>query len=66
MQSVQEIRKLVQQVLSFRAKAILKSHHCLLNLPVGSLSEKSKAQLNILLAFSPLLRSVWEWKEAFS
>jgi len=65
-ESVQEVRKTVQYTLSPRAKAILKSHHRLLNPPVDRLSEKSKAQLEILLAFSPLLRSVWEWKEAFS
>ena len=65
-ESVQEVRKSVQQTLSPRAKAILKSHHRLLNPPVHSLPEKSKAQLEILLAYSALLRSVWEWQEAFS
>lgn len=64
--SVQEVRKSVQHSLSPRAKAILKSHHRLLNPPVDTLPEKSKAQLEILLAYSPLLHSVWEWKEAFS
>ncbi len=33
---------------------------------MGTLSEKSKAQLDLLLAYSALLRSIWEWKEAFS
>ncbi|MNE00231.1 Transposase [compost metagenome] len=65
-ESVQEVRKSVQQTLSPRAKAVLKSHHRLLNPPADSLPEKSKAQLEILLSFSPLLRNVWEWKEAFS
>lgn len=27
---------------------------------------KSRKRLNILLNYSPLLRSVWEWKEAFT
>ena len=65
-ESVQEVRKSVQQTLSPRAKAILKSHHRLLNPPIDSLPEKSKAQVEVLLAYSSLLRSVWEWKEAFS
>jgi len=65
-ESVQEVRKSVQQTRSPRAKAILKSRYRLLNPPVDSLSEKSKAQLENLLALSPLLRSVWEWKESFS
>ncbi|MGO4548538.1 transposase [Paenibacillus sp. 2TAB23] len=46
--------------------AILKSHHRLINPPANTLSEKSKTQLDVLLNFPPLLRSVWEWKEAFS
>ncbi|WP_235949645.1 transposase [Paenibacillus apii] len=65
-ESVQDVRKSVQQTLAPRAKAILKSHHRLLNPPADTLPEKSKAQLIRLLGFSPLLRSVWEWKEAFS
>lgn len=65
-QSVQEIRKSIQHRLSTRAKAILKSHHRLLNPPMDQLSEQSKSQLEILLTFSSLLRSVWEWKESFS
>lgn len=65
-ESVQEVRKSVQRTLSSRAKAILKSHHRLLNPPVDHLPEKSQSQLEKLLAYSPLLRSVWEWKEAFS
>jgi transposase len=63
---VQEIRKSIQQLLSPRAKATLKSHHRLLNPPIEKLCEKSKAQLESILAFSPLLRRVWEWKESFS
>jgi transposase len=65
-ESVQEVRKSVQQTLSPRVKAILKSHHRLLNPPADSLPEKSKAQLEVLLGYSALLRDVWEWKEAFS
>jgi transposase len=65
-ESVQAVRKSVQHTLSPRAKAILKSHHRLLNPPFDNLSEESKAQLESLLAYSPLLRNVWEWKEAFS
>ncbi|GEM_PF-6404469 len=55
----------VQQTLSPRVRAILKSHHRLLNPTVDSLSEQSKAQLEILLALSQLLRRVWEWKKSF-
>lgn len=65
-ESVQAVRKTVQLTLSPRAKAILKRDHRLLNPPGDSLSEKSNIQLNVLLAFSPLLRKAWEWKEAFS
>lgn len=65
-ESVQTVRKSVQSALSPRAKVILKSHHRLLNPPADSLPEKSRTQLDQLLAFSPLLREVWEWKEAFS
>lgn len=65
-ESIQEIRKSIQHRLSPRAKAMLKSHHRLLNPPMDQLSEQSKSQLEILLTFSPLLRSVWEWKESFS
>ncbi|MEC0373694.1 ISL3 family transposase [Paenibacillus chibensis] len=65
-ESVQAVRKSVQSTLSPRAKIILKSHHRLLNPPADSLPEKSRTQLNQLLAFSPLLREVWEWKEAFT
>lgn len=48
-ESVQEVRKTVQNTLSPRAKAYLKAN-----------------RLNTLLHYSPLLRSVWEWKEAFT
>ncbi|WP_342436644.1 ISL3 family transposase [Paenibacillus sp. FSL L8-0436] len=64
--SVQEVRKTVQPTLSPRARAYLKAHHRLLNPPVESLEEESRTRLEMLLTFSPLLRSVWEWKEAFS
>nr|WP_275100990.1 transposase [Paenibacillus sp. PK3_47] len=66
MESVQAVRKSVQSTLSPRAKGILKSHHRLLNPPADSLPDKSKTQLIQLLAFSPILREVWEWKESFS
>jgi transposase len=65
-ESVQAVRKTVQYKLASRAKAILKSNHRLLNPPGDSLSEKSKIELDLLLTFSPWLRKVWEWKEAFS
>jgi len=64
-ESMQEVRKTVQQTLSPRAKAHLKAGHRLLNPPVESLSEESRKRLETLLNYSPLLRSVWEWKEAF-
>jgi transposase len=63
---VQEVRKTVQHTLSSRVKAHLKSHHRLLNPPADALNEESRKRLNILLGYSPLLRSVWEWKEAFT
>lgn len=63
---VQEVRKSVQYTLSPRAKAYLKTHHRLLNLPMEGLDEKSKKRLKRLLNYSTLLRNVWEWKEAFT
>lgn len=63
---VQDVRKHVQHTLSPRAKAFLKAYHRLLNPPVDTLNEESKNRLNVLLHYSPLLRSVWEWKEAFT
>lgn len=65
-ESVQAVRKSVQSTLSPRAKGILKSHHRLLNPPADSLPDKGRIQLEQLLAFSSLLREVWEWKESFS
>jgi transposase len=65
-ESVQEVRKSVQNSLAPRAKALLKSHHRLLNPPKDTLSEKSQKQLEELLCYSPVLRCVWEWKEAFT
>jgi transposase len=65
-ESVQEVRKTVQHTLSPRAKAYLKANHRLLNPPAESLSDESRKQLETLLSYSPLLRSVWEWKEAFT
>lgn len=41
-QSVQEVRKSVQQILSPRAKVILKRHHRLLNPPVDSLPKRAE------------------------
>lgn len=63
---VQEVRKTVQLTLSPRAKANLKANHRLLNPPAESLNEESKKKLDTILSYSPLLRSVWEWKEAFT
>lgn len=63
---VQEVRKTVQHTLSPRAKAHLKANHRLLNPPAETLSEESRKRLETLLSYSPLLRSVWEWKEAFA
>jgi len=63
---VQTVRKSIQHTLSPRAKAQLKSHHRLLNPPGDELNEESRQRLNMLLSYSPLLRSVWEWKEAFT
>nr|WP_307587595.1 transposase [Paenibacillus wynnii] len=65
-ESVQEVRKTIQYTLSPRAKAHLKALHRLLNPPSESLDEESRKRLEVLLTFSPLLHSVWEWKEAFS
>ena len=65
-ESVQEVRKTVQNTLSPRAKADLKANHRLLNPPAESLGETSRKRLETLLHYSPLLRSVWEWKEAFT
>lgn len=65
-ESVQEVRKTVQHTLSPRAKAYLKANHRLLNPPAESLNEESRKRLETLLSYSPLLCSVWEWKEAFA
>jgi len=65
-ESVQEVRKTVQNTLSPRAKACLKANHRLLNPPAESLDEESRKRLETLLNYAPLLRSVWEWKEAFT
>lgn len=43
-ESVQEVRKCVEKALAPRAKALLKSHHRLLNPPKDSLSEKAQQQ----------------------
>lgn len=64
--SVQEVRKTVQQTLSPRAKAHLKTSHRLLNPPAETLDEESRKRLKVLLGYSSLLRKVWEWKEAFT
>jgi transposase len=65
-ESVQEVRKSVQHTLSPRAKAYLKANHRLLNPPVESLGEENRKRLETLLNYSPILRSVWEWKETFT
>ncbi|GGG18909.1 ISL3 family transposase [Paenibacillus aceti] len=65
-ESLQAVRKTVQSTLSPRAKALLKSQHRLLNPPKDTLTEEGQKRLEILLGYSLLLRSVWEWKEAFS
>lgn len=65
-ESVQAVRKTVQFTLAPKAKEMLKRHHRLLNPPADTLPEQSLNQLQLLLGYSPLLRSVWEWKEAFS
>jgi transposase len=65
-EALQEVRKDLQSKVSPRAKAWLKSHHRLLNPQVESLSAESKKTLDELLGYSSLLRSAWEWKEAFT
>lgn len=65
-ESVQDVRKAVQPNLSPRAKAHLKTNHRLLNPPSESLDEENAKKLETILNYSPLLRSVWEWKEAFT
>lgn len=64
--SVQEVRKTVQQTLSPRAKAHLKANHRLLNPPAETLDAESRKRLEVLLGYSSLLRETWEWKEAFT
>lgn len=65
-EAVQDVRKAVQSTLAPRAKALLKAHHRLLNPPADSLSAESKNKLEQLLGYSDILRSSWEWKEAFT
>lgn len=64
-QSLQEVRKTVQNTLPPRAKTYLKANHRLLNPPSESLGEDNRKRLEMLLKYSPN-RSVWEWKEAFT
>lgn len=54
--SVQEVRKTVQQTLSPRAKAHLKANHRLLNPPAETLDAESRKRLEVLLGYSSLLR----------
>ena len=65
-EAVQDVRKTVQTTLAPRAKARLKADHRLLNPKAESLLPESKKRLDELLSYSPLLRQVWEWKEAFT
>lgn len=65
-ESLQEVRKTVQNALSPRAKVYLKVHHRLLNPPAESLREEDRKRLEMMLNYSSLLRSVWQWKEAFT
>lgn len=64
--SVQEVRKTVQQTLSPRAKVNLKANHRLLNPPAETLDAECRKRLEVLLGYSSLLRETWEWKEAFT
>lgn len=64
--ALQEVSKIVQSTLSPRARFSLKSNHRLLNPQFKSLSVKSEEKLEELLGYSELIRSVWEWKEAFT
>ncbi|WP_237096479.1 transposase [Paenibacillus dendritiformis] len=50
-ESVQEVRRTVQNTLSSRAKANLKANHRLLNPPAESLSEENKKRLESLLTY---------------
>lgn len=65
-EALQEVRKAVQHTLAPRAKALLKANHRLLNPQVESLSKESRTKLDELIGYSPILRSVWEWKESFA
>lgn len=65
-EAVQEVRKAAQSTLAPRAKVLLKAYHQLLNPKAKSLPAESKKRLDELLSYSPLLRSVWEWKEVFT
>ncbi|TDQ39816.1 ISL3 family transposase [Aureibacillus halotolerans] len=65
-QALQTVRKSVQGELPPRAKTLLKANHQLLNPQWNLLQEESKKRLKQLLSLSPLLCSVWEWKEAFT
>jgi len=60
------LRKTAQSKLSPRAKALITSQHRQLNPPKDTLTEKSQKRPGRAAKLLPLLRSVWEWKEAFS
>lgn len=65
-ESVQEVRKTVQRMLSPRQKDDLKSHHHLLNPPKENLPRASQIIVERLLKYSTLLRHVWTWRESFT
>lgn len=63
--ALQNMRKHVQKSLSPFAKADLKQHFRILGKRHDQLTNDERVILNRLLGYAPLLRQVYEWKEAF-
>lgn len=64
-EALQTVRKSVQKALSTRAKKQLKKHFRILGKRFDQLTTNERTLLQQLLSYSPLLRQVYEWKEAF-
>lgn len=65
-EALHTIRKEVQKHLAPYAKEQLKKNHRLLNVRYEQLSESRKPLLHQILNYSPLLKSVYDWKEALT
>ena len=65
-EALQTVRKSVQKELSPFAKKDIKKHFRMLGKRHDQVTSKEQTILQRLLSYSPLLKSVYLWKEAFS